>query len=155
MTHTPSAVLTPDLIPGDLSIDDRGQLAFFNQFDLANEPVRRCYLTANHRAGLVRAWHAHRREAKYVLAVSGSALVCAVKVVNWSRPRKDQPVSRFTLSAATPAVLAIPAGYANGWMSLTPDCRLLWFSSATVEESRGDDVRYPARYWNPWEVVER
>jgi len=155
MTHTPSAVLTPDLIPGDLSIDDRGQLAFFNQFDLANEPVRRCYLTANHRPGLVRAWHAHRREAKYVLAVSGSALVCAVKVVNWRRPRKDCPVHRFTLSADSPAVLAIPAGYANGWMSLTPDCRLLWFSSATVEESRGDDVRYPARLWNPWEVVER
>ena len=145
----------PELIPGQLSIDDRGQLAFFNQFDLANEPVRRIYLTANHRPGLVRAWHAHRREQKFVCAVSGSAVVAVVKVINWRRPRKDCPVHRFTLSAATPAVLAIPAGYANGWMSLTEDCRLLWFSSATVEESRRDDIRYAARYWNPWEVIER
>jgi dTDP-4-dehydrorhamnose 3,5-epimerase-like enzyme len=145
----------PTLYEGSLAVDDRGQVSFVNDFPMAASPVRRFYLVQNHLPRQIRAWHAHRREAKYVLAVSGSALVCAVRVINWSRPRKDQPVHRFTLSAAAPNVLAIPAGYANGWMGLTGDCRLLWFSTATVEESQQDDFRFPVRYWNPWEVTER
>ncbi|MCM3878421.1 MAG: dTDP-4-dehydrorhamnose 3,5-epimerase family protein [Thermoanaerobaculia bacterium] len=143
----------PVLIPGGLAADDRGHLAFVNGFDFAG--VRRFYLVENHRRGFVRAWHAHRHEAKHVLAVSGSALVCAVEIDDWDRPSKSLPVSRFVLSSRSPAVLSIPAGYANGFMSLTDGARLLFFSTASLEQSRGDDVRYDARYWNPWEVVER
>ena len=57
--------------------------------------------------------------------------------------------------AQKPAVLYLPAGYANGFMSLTDDATLMFFSTSTVEESRGDDIRFDARYWNAWEVVER
>ena len=147
--------MIPSIISGALSIDDRGTLTFFNGFNVEHEPVKRMYLTENHQPNFVRARHAHRREAKFVMAVSGSALVCAVKVVNWKRPRKDTPVHRFTLSSSSPSILCIPAGYANGWMRLTGDAKLLWFSSATLEESKNDDVRFPARYWNPWKAEER
>ena len=54
-----------------------------------------------------------------------------------------------------PAVLAIPAGYANGAMSLLPDTKLLYFSDASLYESLGDDFRFPARHWDPWTVAER
>lgn len=145
----------PDLIPGALSIDDRGSLAFFNGFDFAHEPVRRMYFTKNHQANTVRAWHAHRHEAKYVMAVSGSALVAAVEISDWVTPNASAKVERYVLSAAKPSILYIPACYANGWMSLTPDAKLLWFSTATLEESRNDDVRFPARYWDCWKVEER
>ncbi len=145
----------PVLIEGGLSVDDRGQIAFCNGFDFADSSIRRLYLTSNHRAGQVRAWHAHKRERKFVMAVAGSALVCAAWVINWRKPRRDTPVCRFTLSAAKPAILAIPAGYANGWMSLTDDARLLWFSTATLTESAADDYRFPARYWDCWKVEER
>ena len=147
--------LKPALIEGALSVDDRGQIAFNNNFDPDAAGVHRFYLTTNHSAGQVRAWHAHKKEAKYVTAVTGSALVGVARVVNWKRPRKDVVVHRFVLSAVKPAVLAIPSGYANGWMSLTDDCRLLWFSTATLDESREDDYRFPARYWDPWKVEER
>jgi len=145
----------PRIIPGGLFVDDRGQLNFFNQFDLASAQVRRMYMTMNHQQGTVRAWHAHKCEGKYVMAISGSALVCAVVIDNWQNPSSSAKVHRHVLSAASPAVLAIPPGYANGWMSLTDDAQLLWFSTATLEESKTDDYRFPARYWNPWKVEER
>jgi dTDP-4-dehydrorhamnose 3,5-epimerase-like enzyme len=141
------------LIEGGLAVDDRGLLAFVNGFGF--EGVRRFYAVANHRQGFVRAWHGHRREGKFVFAARGSALVAAVRVDDWERPSKDLPVERFVLSAEKPSVLWIPPGFANGFMSLAPDALLLFFSTATMEESRLDDIRFPARFWDPWQVDER
>jgi dTDP-4-dehydrorhamnose 3,5-epimerase-like enzyme len=143
----------PVLIAGGLAVDDRGELAFVNGFNFAG--VKRFYLVSNHRAGLVRAWHAHRREAKYVTAVAGAAVLGAVRIDDWDSPSRELAVDRFVLSAHTPAVLYIPPGYANGFMSLTADLKLMFFSTSSLEESRGDDVRYDARHWDIWQVVER
>ncbi len=143
----------PLLMRGALAIDDRGQVGFVNDFAFAD--VRRFYTVRNHRAGFVRAWHAHRREAKYVTAVAGAALVAAVAIDDWVTPSKDAEVLRFVLSAGSPAVLYIPPGHANGFMSLTKDACLMFFSTSSLEESKGDDVRFEARYWDVWTVVER
>lgn len=143
----------PRLTQGDIAVDDRGSVSFVNDFHF--EGVKRSYLVTNHRAGFVRAWHAHRNESKYITLVQGAAVVAAVSIDNWETPDGKAKVHRYVLSAAKPAVLYIPAGYANGLMSLTDDARLMIFSTSTVEESRGDDVRYDARYWNPWDVAER
>jgi dTDP-4-dehydrorhamnose 3,5-epimerase len=141
------------LIEGGVAVDDRGQLAFVNTFGF--EGVKRFYAVSNHRSGFVRAWHAHRKEAKYVHLARGSAIVGAVKVDDWEKPSRDLKVERFVLSSAKPSVLYIPAGYANGFMSLTADALLYYFSTATIDESRGDDVRYSARHWDCWQVEER
>jgi dTDP-4-dehydrorhamnose 3,5-epimerase-like enzyme len=143
----------PVLIEGGLAVDDRGELGFVNDFQFAG--IQRFYVVSNHRAGFVRAWHAHRRERKYVTVVEGAALVAAVRIDDWERPSAQAVVHRYVLSAQRPAVLCIPAGYANGFMSLTADAKLIFFSSATLAESRDDDVRYDAHYWDPWEAVER
>jgi dTDP-4-dehydrorhamnose 3,5-epimerase len=143
----------PRIIEGGLGIDDRGEVAFVNDFHF--EGVKRFYMVSNHQAGFVRAWHAHRREAKYVTVVQGAAIVAAVAVDNWKQPSKSAPVNRYVLSAQKPAVLYIPPGYANGFMSLTSDTKLIFFSTSTAEESRIDDVRYDARYWDVWQVIER
>ena len=143
----------PLLIEGGLSVDDRGSVAFVNAFGF--EGVKRFYVVANHRTGFVRAWHGHRREGKYVMAVVGAASVGAVKIDNWEHPSKDLPIYRYILSAEKPAVLYIPPGYANGFMTLTADAKLIFFSTAALEESQGDDIRYDAYYWNAWEIVER
>ena len=144
---------TPTLINGDLAVDDRGQVTFVNDFDFAG--VKRFYSVRNHRQGFVRAWHGHRKEAKYVTVVAGAALVGAVAIDNWDKPSRDLKVDRYVLSAQKPRVLFIPAGYANGFMSLTEDAHLMFFSTSTVEESRNDDVRVDARYWDIWTVEER
>jgi len=146
-------VSEPRLIPGGLAVDDRGEIRFANEFSFAG--VKRFYLVSNHRVGFVRAWHGHRREEKYMVAATGAMLVCAVTIDDWQRPSKSATVHRFVLSAARPEVLHIPGGHANGFISLTEDARLLVFSTATLEESQADDIRFDGRYWDPWQVAER
>ena len=143
----------PRLIEGGLAVDDRGQVGFVNDFDFAG--VKRFYTVSNHRPGFVRAWHAHRREAKYVTVLRGAAVVGAVKIDHWEHPSRDSQVSRYVLSSRKPSVLYIPPGYANGFMSLTADTLMVFFSTSTLDESRGDDLRYDARYWDIWGVAER
>ncbi|MHC4570810.1 MAG: dTDP-4-dehydrorhamnose 3,5-epimerase family protein [Planctomycetota bacterium] len=141
------------IFDGGLAVDDRGETVFVNEFNF--EGVKRFYMVSNHKAGFVRAWHAHRHEAKYITAVSGEAIVGAVKIDNWEKPPKDLPVERYVISSKKPQVIYVPAGYANGFMSLTSDLKLMFFSTSTLEESAKDDIRYDARYWDIWNVIER
>jgi dTDP-4-dehydrorhamnose 3,5-epimerase len=145
--------MEPELLRGGRSIDDRGEVGFVNGFGF--EGVRRFYTVSNHREGFVRAWHGHRHEEKYVFAASGTALVCCVEIDDWENPSPELEPWRFVLSGASPSVLRVPSGYVNGFMTLTPDAKLIFFSTSTLDESHGDDVRFPARYWDPWNVEER
>lgn len=141
------------LLEGRLAVDDRGEVGFVNEFSFDN--VKRFYTVRNHRAGFVRAWHAHRREAKYVTAVEGAALIGAVRIDDWDQPSPSASVFRYVLTAAKPSVVYIPPGFANGFMSLTNDSKLMFFSTSSLDESKGDDVRYPARHWDIWSIEER
>jgi dTDP-4-dehydrorhamnose 3,5-epimerase-like enzyme len=143
----------PKILQGTLFVDDRGEMGFVNDFNFAG--VKRFYTVKNHRQGFVRAWHAHRREAKYVTVLQGAALIGTVAIDDWQNPSKNLEAQRFVLSSKNPSILFIPSGYANGFMSLTEDAKLMFLSTATLEESKGDDVRYDARYWDIWSVVER
>jgi dTDP-4-dehydrorhamnose 3,5-epimerase-like enzyme len=145
--------MEPTLIAGGLAVDDRGEVGFVNGF--AFENVKRFYTVRNHRAGFVRAWHAHRREGKYVTAVAGAAIVGAIRIDDWDNPSASLPVVRHVLSAAQPKVLFIPPGYGNGFMSLTDDTCLMFFSTSTLDESKDDDIRYDARRWDIWTIQER
>ncbi len=140
-------------INGGLAVDDRGTVSFVNDFNF--EGVKRFYIVENHKQGFVRAWHAHKKEAKYVMVVKGSAIIGAVKIDNWENPSKDLKVNRFVLSEKNPSVLFIPAGFANGFMSLTDGAKLIFYSTSLLEESKGDDFRFDSRYWDPWEIEER
>lgn len=143
----------PKLIDGGVSIDDRGQVGFINGFSL--DGIKRFYWVSNHRENFVRAWHAHKNEAKYVTVVEGEALIGAVKIDNWTQPSKDCKMWRFVLSSRKPSILYIPAGFANGFMNLTGNAKLLFFSTSDIEQSKNDDYRFDARYWDAWTVVER
>jgi dTDP-4-dehydrorhamnose 3,5-epimerase len=141
------------LIRGGVAVDARGEVSFVNDFNFAG--VKRAYLVSNHRSGFVRAWHGHKNEAKYVSVVKGAALIGAVKVDDWEIPSPDLKIVSYTISEKSPSVLFIPAGYANGFMSLTDDAKLMFFSTSTLEESLGDDYRFDARLWNIWDIEER
>ena len=143
----------PVVLSGGLAVDDRGELGFVNDFHF--QGVKRFYTVSNHRAGFIRAWHGHRNEGKYVTAVLGSAVVAAVRIDDWENPSRALSVDRFVLSAKKPSVLFIPPGYANGFMSLTDDLKLMFFSTSTLEESANDDIRFDSRMWDPWHVAER
>lgn len=143
----------PKLIEGNLFVDDRGEVGFVNDFNFAN--VKRFYTVTNHRRGFVRAWHGHKHEAKYVTVVRGALLICCVAIDDWEHPSRELPILRFILSEKKPSVLHIPGGYAHGFMSLTDDAKAIFFSTATLQESRSDDFRFEARTWDVWSVEER
>ena len=143
----------PKLINGDIIIDERGSISFVNDFDFNG--IKRFYTIQNHKRGFVRAWHGHKNEAKYFTVVKGDALICAVKIDNWKNPSKDLKINRFVLSEKKPSILFLPAGYANGAMSLTPNTKIMVFSTSTLQESQTDDIRFNSRYWDPWKIEER
>lgn len=143
----------PKIIEGGLSIDDRGQVSFVNDFDFKG--IKRFYIVSNHKAGFVRAWHAHKEEAKCILVLRGAAIVGAVAIDNFNNPSKKAKVHSYVLSEKNPRIFYIPAGYANGFMSLTDDTQLIFFSTATLKESQNDDFRYDSRFWDIWSIKDR
>ena len=143
----------PFLIKGDLSVDDRGELMFVNQFNM--ELVKRFYVVSNHKQGFIRAWHAHKFESKYVFVVDGTALISTVQIDNWNNPSSNLAIDKFVLTAKKPSILYIPNGYANGFKTLSIDTKIIFFSTSTLGDSIDDDYRFDAYKWNPWEIVER
>jgi len=142
----------PVLLHGGVAVDNRGRIAFVNDFCMND--IKRFYIVKNHQPNFVRAWHAHRRERKYVMALKGAAIVVAIPLSELETIEKHFPGDRMeglynftqaTISSDSPAIFCIPPGYANGFKTLTPDTELIFFSSATLEESKGDDIRFNAQ----------
>ena len=143
------------IIQGKLFADDRGFLKFVNEFDFKG--VRRFYQVENFSPATIRAFHGHMREAKYVYVASGSALICVVALDDPRNPSRDRQVERHVLSAADPRILYIPPAHANGFKVLEADTRIIFFSTATLEESCADDCRFAFDYWGAdiWATVNR
>ena len=145
----------PQLIKGGLAVDDRGMTRFVNDFRF--EGVRRFYQVSNFSTDTVRAWHGHKHERKWVFVAKGSAIVAAVEFDHDTKPSRDREIHRFVLSDKSPAILAIPEGYANGFRALERKTEIIYFSSSTLEEAAKDDYRFPHDYWGleVWDVVHR
>lgn len=135
-----------NLVSGDVVVDERGTIKFVNDFDFKN--VKRFYEVENHHRGYIRAWHGHRHEHKYVYVSEGSILIGAVSL-------ETEEVESFVLSSKKPRVLWIPPNHANGFMTLEEHTRVFFFSSYTLEESKGDDLRFPYDKWNIWNIEYR
>lgn len=143
----------PKLIKGGLAVDDRGQVGFVNDFRM--DDVKRFYHISNHSKGFVRAWHGHKHERKYFFVTDGAFMICGVALDDWEKPSQELEIHKFVLSDKNPSILYLPKGFANGFMSLTDNAKLMVFSSSTFEESLADDFRFDAAYWNPWKIIER
>lgn len=133
---------------GNVVTDDRGSVSFVNDFDFKD--VKRFYMVQNHSKGFVRAWHGHKKESKYVLVVRGAVMVSVMPLDDLGE------IDTFILSDKKPQVLLIPAGNYNGFKTLTDDAQVMFFSTSTLEESKGDDIRLSANEFKEiWEVRER
>jgi dTDP-4-dehydrorhamnose 3,5-epimerase len=129
------------LINGGISVDDRGSVRFINDFNFKD--VKRFYHVENHSKGFIRAWHGHRKEGKYVYVSSGTALIGVVNM-------DSEKVEKFVLSSKTPKILYIPPNNFNGFKSLEENTTILFFSTSTLEESLGDDIREQHDKWDIW-----
>ena len=137
-------------LAGGLAIDDRGAVSFCNDFDMSN--ISRFYMVTNHQNNFVRAWHAHKYEAKYVMVCSGSILIQTVEIDDWDNPSPNAKKTKHVLDARQPGLLHIPGGYAHGFMTLADDTVVMFFSTSDLDESSRDDYRYPYNYWGSWEI---
>jgi len=158
----------PCIVEGGLAVDDRGQITFANDFDMT--PVKRFYQVHNHNPECVRAWHGHQHEGKYVYVAQGAILVGTVSMTpamlanaksymasgDSRRVAIELPwATRWVLSSAKPQLLWIPPGFFNGWQDLDCDSIVMFFSTSTLAESKGDDYRLPWDYWDCWRVTNR
>lgn len=139
----------PRVLEGGLFVDDRGSLLYTT--DVNFPAIRRFYVICNHEVGFVRAWHAHKEEAKYVWVLHGAAFFGCKPIEDWEHPKKNiDDIFTITLVDFQPRGLYVPPGYAHGFKTLKPDTKVLFFSTATLESSKQDDYRWPAQYWNLW-----
>ncbi len=123
------------LYNGNIFVDDRGPLRFVN--DLKFDKIKRFYQVENHERGFIRAWHGHRKEGKYVYVAKGSAWIGVVDMDD------EKNAERYVISDKSPKVLYIPPGKYNGFQTLEEGTILIFFSTSTLEESKGDDIRQP------------
>lgn len=133
----------PKLFRGEKFVDDRGHLTFCNNWSM--DGIKRFYQVENHLIGSIRAFHGHQREEKFVYVPQGSAQIVLVPMPLPEITSSGQTLRKFTLSSQIPAVLYIPAGWYNGFKVLSQNTILMFFSTATLEESKNDDVRLA---WN-------
>lgn len=145
----------PYLIEGGIAIDERGQVTFANDFNFKG--VKRFYLVENFSTKTIRAFHGHLKEAKYAFVVSGSALVVVVEMDNPQQPNKNNKPYRFVLSSRKSAILYIPPRHANGLRALEEGTKIIFFSTASLEETKKDEYRFPYDYWGKeiWEEENR
>lgn len=143
------------IINGGLAVDGRGKVIFCNDFDFKD--VKRFYMVENHSKGFIRAWHAHKKEGKYVFVTKGTILLRHFEVDNWQSPGKRAIIHHHTLSSDKPQIIYVPSGHANGFKTLTDDAQVMFFSTTTMSESEGDDYRFPVdlNNWKVFEVEER
>jgi len=130
------------ILNGGKAVDDRGSVSFVNDFDFND--VKRFYQVENHDINFIRAWHGHKKEGKYVYVANGTALVGAVNM-------ETDEIQKFVLSSISPKILWIPPGYANGFKNLENNTIIQFFSTSTLDESMGDDIRFDYDKWNIWE----
>ena len=133
----------PRIFKGGVSLDDRGYVKFNNDFDFNG--IKRFYMVENHNEGFIRAWHGHIKESKYVCVISGAALIGAV-----SLSEKSSKPHKFTLDSSSLDILYIPKGYANGFMNLKNNTKVIFFSDSTIKETADDDIRFDYDKWNIW-----
>jgi dTDP-4-dehydrorhamnose 3,5-epimerase-like enzyme len=139
------------LIEGGFSADDRGVLAFFNAMDFSK--IKRFYIVDNFSTETIRGWHGHMKEEKFAIALSGAALfvVCPIDA-----PAKQLlTADRETVTLLSDRILWIPAKCAHGFRCLVPMTRILFFSTATLEESKADDYRWAITETELWKVKNR
>lgn len=136
---------------GDTFIDQRGFTSFNNQFDL--KIFRRCYIVESFTKGQIRAWHGHKHEVKAVLVLQGAIRFCTVKITDFNNPKPDTEIKSFYLTSRKNEIVVVPGGHVNGFQALTDNTKIIFFSSATLEESHTDDFRFNFDFWNPWEIL--
>lgn len=137
--------MKPCVIEGSIFEDERGSVSFVNDFKF--DGIERFYIITNSEKMPFRAWQGHKWDSKNFYCLMGSFKIYFVKIDNWETPSIDLKVVSVVLKASESKILHIPAGYANGILSLEPGSRLMSMSTLPLNLVKDDDVRYPKNTW--------
>lgn len=132
-------------IQGGIAQDERGQIRFVNDFDMAL--VKRFYIIKNADTELVRGWRAHQIEQRWFYVLSGAFSVDLIQIDNWEIPSPDLPVQQVILHSADMQVLHVPVGYGTAFKALEPNSELLVFADYGIEHAALDDHTWPLDYF--------
>ncbi len=133
------------LIEGGIYKDQRGIVKFVNDFNFEN--IKRFYSITHNDTSFIRAWQGHKLETKNFYATKGSFLINWIKIDDWKNPSKNSNIEHTILSDKQSEILTIKPGYVTGFKALETDSTLVIFSDMSLDESKNDDYRYPANYW--------
>ena len=132
--------MNAELIQGNRFADSRGELDFFNSFDLSE--VVRMYRIKPSRTNIIRAWQGHRHEQKWFYCLKGSFVVNLLPLSEFTGDSVGNSLQIYTLQADLQQILRIPGGYVNGFRAIDSNSELLVFSNMTLEDSKADDYRF-------------
>ena len=113
----------PKLVLGGNYRDNRGQLDFFNEFDMS--PIKRVYFTTHFDTGVIRAWQGHTIESRWFSCIKRSFTVKLVEIDDWETPSGELKVYEYELTADKQEILYIPHGFANGFKALEVNARFM------------------------------
>ena len=68
---------------------------------------------------------------------------------------ETEEINKFVLSDTSPKILWIPPGNYNGFKTLEEDTIVIFFSTVTMEEGKGDDFRESYNKWDIWDIEYR
>ena len=146
--------------------DERGYLTPVTD-DIDPSLLRRTCIVGNFGRGVQRGLHYHRKEWKLYSVVTGAAKFISVKFpvenfdsldfsgfpVDVAELQFSQQIEKYinknpsalktyVISARSPALFVIPAGHANGWVSLEENTNIIFSSNLTYGEAKDDDYRF-------------
>ena len=139
----------PYIIKGGNYTDERGELEFFNEFDMS--PIKRIYFTTHFDIEVIRAWQGHKIESRWFCAVKGSFQVKLIKINNWESPSDQLKVLEYKLNSVEQEILYIPRGYVNGFKALKNNSKLMIMSNYGFSEIENDEVRFDKNKWSKWD----
>jgi dTDP-4-dehydrorhamnose 3,5-epimerase len=137
--------MNAELIQGYRFADSRGELDFFNSFDLSE--IVRMYRIKPADTNIIRAWQGHRHEQKWFYCLKGSFVVNLLPLSEFTGDPVGNSPQIYTLQADLQQILRIPGGYVNGFRAIDSDSELLVFSNMTLEDSKADDYRFDLEDW--------
>ena len=138
----------PHIIKGRNYTDERGELEFFNEFDMS--PIKRVYFTTHFDIEVIRAWQGHTIESRWFRCVNGGFNVKLVEIDNWENPSYDLKVFEYELTFEKQEILYIPNGYVNGFKALKADSKLMIMSNYGLNEIENDQIRFDQNRWAKW-----
>ncbi|WP_394676731.1 WxcM-like domain-containing protein [uncultured Sphingobacterium sp.] len=139
-----------DRIKGGVAKDHRGEIRFFNTFDMTE--VKRFYIIKNADVDLIRGWRGHRIEQRWFYILKGSFVFHLIKINEWEEPDKHLPIQQQILANDEIQILYVPAGYATAFQATDPDSELMVFADYPLSHASFDDYTWSLDYFVNLEI---